>query len=574
MAKIYISSTFLDLKEYRQAAATQLALEGHEVVAMETYVASDERPRDKVEADVAACDVYVGIFAWRYGYVPPHDNEKKLSITELEYRKAGEAKKPRLVFLLDEKTPWLMEFTDSATGENDQGARIKALRSELATESSPARFKSPQDLAALLSPALHRELQKKTKAAATTSTYRRELTNSLLVCHTPADKALAHASAAHLQSNLGQPVLVAELPLSVSDGTFDQVEAWSTSCWGGLFLVTKTSLPLLVAAPHVRFLLAQMRARLGDVAVLASGVTATDIPAAWGFGADVIAVPEAPTDEHLSKLRDWFQPVPPPDSRLVGIPISVLCMTAEEYAELQESPSLVGARLGTEAQARFDQITATLTAEKGPWGQRYTTERHGWQPFGPDRPTIRETVENIGKELGSRKLTKLDQRLIKLQWYPFDVLLRKTPEDELMLDAFHRAAKNGCIVLVDEMSLFHPGLNEAFRSSPFYNNPRVGLVTLSAFNPQVRLVDQLVDSEPQRTLRSAVDRFLRDCDPQCELAVSDPHRLRRWLHRSLPEAVNNLRAQRAIQSKMDEMFDELGVEASNQTSYGWGGGGR
>jgi hypothetical protein len=573
VAKIYISSTFLDLKEYRAAAANQLAQEGHQVVAMETYVASDERPRDKVEADVAACDVYVGIFAWRYGYVPPHDNEQKLSITELEYRKACEAKKPRLVFLLDENTPWSPGYFDSNTGENDQGARIKALRAELATERSPARFTSPQDLAARLSPALHRELNK-ANATANTSTYRRELTNSLLVCHARTDKTLASASAAHLQNDLGQPVLVAELPLAVSDGTFDQVEAWSTSCWGGLFLVTKTSLPLLAAAPHLRFLLAQMRARLGDVAVLASGVTASDIPATWGFGADVIEIPEAPTDEDLSKLRDWFQPVPPPESRLVGIPVSVLCMTAEEYAQLEVSPSLVGARLGTEAQARFDQVTSTLKAENVPWGQRYAAERHDWRPFGPDRPTIRETVESIGKELATRKLTKLDQRLIKLQWYPFDVLLRKTPEDELMLDAFHRASKNGCIVLVDEMSLFHPGLNEAFRSSPFYNNPRVGLVTLSAFNPQVRLVDQLVDSEPQRTLRSAVDRFLRDCDPQCELAVSDPHRLRRWLHRSLPEAVNNLRAQRAIQSKMDDLFDELGVEPTRQTSYVWAGGGR
>jgi len=66
MAKVFVSSTFLDLKECRQQVSLVLRKMGHEDVAMEYYVAEDKRPVDKCLADVATCDLYVGIFAWPY----------------------------------------------------------------------------------------------------------------------------------------------------------------------------------------------------------------------------------------------------------------------------------------------------------------------------------------------------------------------------------------------------------------------------------------------------------------------------------------------------------------------------
>jgi len=50
----------------------------------------DRRPADKCVADVKTSDIYVGIFAWRYGTVPDENNPDKLSITEMEYRAARE----------------------------------------------------------------------------------------------------------------------------------------------------------------------------------------------------------------------------------------------------------------------------------------------------------------------------------------------------------------------------------------------------------------------------------------------------------------------------------------------------
>jgi hypothetical protein len=69
MIKAYVSSTFTDLKDYRRVVIETLEQLEQQTRAMEMYVASDERPLDVCLADVAQCDLYIGIVAWRYGFV-------------------------------------------------------------------------------------------------------------------------------------------------------------------------------------------------------------------------------------------------------------------------------------------------------------------------------------------------------------------------------------------------------------------------------------------------------------------------------------------------------------------------
>jgi len=141
MTKIYISSTYSDLVEHRQQVYDILRKMRYDVIAMEDYVATDERPLDKCLADVASCDTYVGIFAWRYGYIPPGQEQ---SITELEYRRGGEFGLERLIFLLDEDAPWPHSKMEKGVG----GEKIEALRRELMAAHLLQFFKTPEELAA------------------------------------------------------------------------------------------------------------------------------------------------------------------------------------------------------------------------------------------------------------------------------------------------------------------------------------------------------------------------------------------------------------------------------------------
>jgi O-methyltransferase domain/Domain of unknown function (DUF4062) len=149
MARIYVSSTFKDLKECRDQVIHLLRRMRHEVVAMEDYTAEEQWPVDKCLADVASCDLYVGIFAWRYGFIPPDDNPEKLSITELEYRKAGEAQKHRLISLLDENAPWPRPMIDRDPD------RIEDFRKRLGEKHICSFFAAPQEITGLVGPAVH-----------------------------------------------------------------------------------------------------------------------------------------------------------------------------------------------------------------------------------------------------------------------------------------------------------------------------------------------------------------------------------------------------------------------------------
>jgi Domain of unknown function (DUF4062) len=123
MATIYLSSTYEDLKEYRRVVFDALRKSGYQVIAMEDYVATDQRPVDKCLKDVEKADIYVGLFAFRYGYVPPvhHENPKGLSITELEFRHAEDFKIPALAFIAKEDAGIPMNFVDAYTGEGGKG---------------------------------------------------------------------------------------------------------------------------------------------------------------------------------------------------------------------------------------------------------------------------------------------------------------------------------------------------------------------------------------------------------------------------------------------------------------------
>lgn len=138
MATFYLSSTFKDLKDYRQRVDAELRRAGYKVTGMENKTASGGAPLATCLADVAKCDAYIGIFAWRYGSIPEDGNPDGKSITELEYRQAIECKKETLIFLLREGVS--LEPADSDT------TKIEALRVELSKKHWTAEFGDPVEL--------------------------------------------------------------------------------------------------------------------------------------------------------------------------------------------------------------------------------------------------------------------------------------------------------------------------------------------------------------------------------------------------------------------------------------------
>src|SRR5215469_5728020 len=97
MAKVYVSSTIADMEAERQAVIDWLVTAQHQVV--HSYRPSSDTVRDGCLADVDTSDLYVLILGHRYGFQPPEDNPDGLSITHLEFRRAGQSGKPRVALL-------------------------------------------------------------------------------------------------------------------------------------------------------------------------------------------------------------------------------------------------------------------------------------------------------------------------------------------------------------------------------------------------------------------------------------------------------------------------------------------
>ncbi|MEK6299657.1 MAG: DUF4062 domain-containing protein [Acidobacteriota bacterium] len=158
--KAMISSTARDLPEHRKEVMDACLRQGMFPTMMEHFPAIDAEAISASLALVDEADIYVGVFAHRYGYVPKENNPQQISITEMEYDRAAEREIPRLIFIIDRTHP-LADFTigDIETGEN--AVKLAQFKKHVEIETVVAFFKSPSDLRAHVINSLSKHRERK-----------------------------------------------------------------------------------------------------------------------------------------------------------------------------------------------------------------------------------------------------------------------------------------------------------------------------------------------------------------------------------------------------------------------------
>jgi len=138
--KVFISSTYKDLIDYRAAAIRAVEGTNYQASKMEVFGARPDEPLDACLKEVEESDFFLGIYAHRYGYVPAGS---EISITEMEYVHARKLGKTIYCFVIDEDNqPWLPKFMEGEPG----AAKLKDFKRRIQTDHVCAFFTSAEDL--------------------------------------------------------------------------------------------------------------------------------------------------------------------------------------------------------------------------------------------------------------------------------------------------------------------------------------------------------------------------------------------------------------------------------------------
>ena len=150
--RVFVSSTFTDLREFRRTVREAIRQLGMIDIAMENFGACDERPKDACTKLInEQTDIFIGIYAHRYGHIPKGD---EFSITEIEYNAATIKGIQRLIYLIGEKTPRPPEDFEKGIGEK----KLRKFKDKLKANHICGFFSSEYELAAKVAADLGRYL--------------------------------------------------------------------------------------------------------------------------------------------------------------------------------------------------------------------------------------------------------------------------------------------------------------------------------------------------------------------------------------------------------------------------------
>jgi hypothetical protein len=136
---VFISSTFLDLKEERKKVWDTLEKFDVVVKGMEQFGARKTTPLATCISEVEQSDIYVGIIGMRYG---SEESSSGKSYSQLEYEKAVEQNLEILIYLIDEEnanvTPNLIQY--------DKIPKLNNFKTILRDKHTIDTFSNAQDL--------------------------------------------------------------------------------------------------------------------------------------------------------------------------------------------------------------------------------------------------------------------------------------------------------------------------------------------------------------------------------------------------------------------------------------------
>ncbi|HEX7891267.1 MAG TPA: DUF4062 domain-containing protein [Ramlibacter sp.] len=140
--QIFVSSTFRDLKEERQAAVSGILLASHIPAGMELFTAGDEAQLEVIKRWIRDSDVYMLILGARYGSI---EQKRGISYTEFEYDYATELGKPSFALVMSHDS-YKDRFQAADAEESDEARAAHAKFREKVLSRISSQFENVDQL--------------------------------------------------------------------------------------------------------------------------------------------------------------------------------------------------------------------------------------------------------------------------------------------------------------------------------------------------------------------------------------------------------------------------------------------
>jgi hypothetical protein len=141
--QVFISSTYTDMLEERQAVVEAILRAGHIPAGMELFASGDESQLETIRRWIDDSDVFMLILGGRYGSIEPNSGK---SYVELEYDYAVETEKPFFTAVIaEEYLDAKVKIKGKSVIETAQGSLLNTFRTKV-TSKICRFFKDPTEL--------------------------------------------------------------------------------------------------------------------------------------------------------------------------------------------------------------------------------------------------------------------------------------------------------------------------------------------------------------------------------------------------------------------------------------------
>jgi hypothetical protein len=222
-----------------------------------------------------------------------------------------------------------------------------------------------------------------------------------------------------------------------------------------------------------------------------------------------------------------------PEKSGILIPIVLLVMNHEEAQALNSGTAFQDHH--NELHDDFQQLKILLVEHKIDWLNRYKTLPEKWQPFLSDENSL--SINQIMTEA----LSLVDDCTQPLIPYFIDIRTLNNSENRAKKYKFGlRKLREGCIVIMDIISMRHPQIQREFRKSLLDAFPNTLVAAIYPIQPSIlNKLSQTIILIEQYTDLEFYKRHKKDRDRKCD-QINEKFRLEGWiqeLQQFLPNTV-------------------------------------